>query len=394
VGASGAAGATYRALEVLLERWLPDHHAASWAQRITRGALGASAIGAARSRQLEQILGDHGTAEIREVIASIDAEPRSALVALGPTGRRFLSVLDTAVRIMGSTSLYGGTTWSEDETWIWRQLEYLIDETRRVPVSTASATDDFGELCHHLTGDKRWRNIRILTGQFIDLRVRWLRRQLDETIRFLEQRERAKNALLVLGGEERRLIVEASHRLVESRQMADPDLVQYLTDDELEGMLFGHCGIDGSELTRRRNLAMAYTAQDPLPDWFAGDPDLRSPTATPGGDRFEGWAAGPGYASGPVRVISSLAEGTRLERGDVLVAHSTDPSWTPLFLLAGAIVLETGGPLSHAAIVAREFGLPAVLNIPHATRVLSEGEFVFVDGTLGLVERVDPGGLQ
>lgn len=394
VGASGAAGATYRALEVLLERWLPDHHAASWAQRITRGALGASAIGAARSRQLEQILLDYGTAEIREIIASIDAEPRSALVALGPTGRRFLSVLDTAVRIMGSTSLYGGTTWSEDETWIWRQLEYLIDETRRVPVSTASVADDFGELCHHLTGDKRWRNIRILTGQFIDLRVRWLRRQLDETIRFLEQRERAKNALLVLGGEERRLIVEASRRLVESRQIADPDLVQYLTDEELEGMLFGHCGIDGSELTRRRNLAMAYTAQDPLPDWFAGDPDLPSPTATPGGDRFEGWAAGPGYASGPVRVISSLAEGTRLERGDVLVAHSTDPSWTPLFLLAGAIVLETGGPLSHAAIVAREFGLPAVLNIPHATRVLSEGEFVLVDGTLGLVERVDPGGMQ
>lgn len=387
VGASGAAGATYRALEVLLERWLPDHHAAAWAQRITRGALGASAIGAARSRQLQHVLEHYGNAEIREIIASPDTEPRSGIASLGQSGRRFLAVLDTTVRIMGSTSLYGGPTWSEDDTWIWRQLEYLVDETRQGSKIADTQPDDFGELCRTLTADKRWRMIRILTGQFIDLRVRWLRRQLDETIRFLEQRERAKNALLVLGGEERRLIVDASRRLVESRQLADPDLAQYLTDDELESMLFGHCGMDGSEVSRRRHLAMTYAVQDPLPDWFTGDLDSSSTTETPVGDRLEGWAAGPGHASGRVRVISSLAEGTRLERGDVLVAHSTDPSWTPLFLQAGAIVLETGGPLSHAAIVAREFGLPAVLNIPHATRILREGEIVLVDGTLGLVER-------
>jgi pyruvate,water dikinase len=86
-----------------------------------------------------------------------------------------------------------------------------------------------------------------------------------------------------------------------------------------------------------------------------------------------------------------LADGRRLDRGDVLVAHSTDPSWTPLFLVAAAVVLEEGGPLSHAAIVAREFGLPAVLNVPHATEVLADETPVEVDGTAGTVTRLEQG---
>ena len=154
-------------------------------------------------------------------------------------------------------------------------------------------------------------------------------------------------------------------------------------------MLFGHCGVDSAELARRRTIGFRYAGHDPLPDWFIGSPDTGPDPVDPQayGDRFEGWAAGPGNACGPVRIVTSLAEGARLQRGDVLVAHATDPSWTPLFLVAGAIVLETGGPLSHAAIVAREFGLPAVLNIPKITKLLREGEPVTVDGTRGFVER-------
>ncbi len=70
------------------------------------------------------------------------------------------------------------------------------------------------------------------------------------------------------------------------------------------------------------------------------------------------------------------------------MAHSSDPSWTPLFVTASAIVLEEGGPLSHAAIVAREFGLPAVLNVPDATRHIATGERLEVDGRRGLVRRL------
>ena len=74
----------------------------------------------------------------------------------------------------------------------------------------------------------------------------------------------------------------------------------------------------------------------------------------------------------------------RFDRGEVLVAEATDASWSPLFVRAGAVVVERGGPLSHAAILARELGLPAVLNLPGATGVL-DGRMVSVDGDQGVV---------
>jgi pyruvate,water dikinase len=104
---------------------------------------------------------------------------------------------------------------------------------------------------------------------------------------------------------------------------------------------------------------------------------------------MQGWAASPGVVRARARVLKSLAEGTKLEPGEIIVAHSTDPSWTPLFLVAGGIVLEEGGPLSHAAIVAREFGLPAVLNVAEAGQAITTGEELIVDGTTGEVRRVE-----
>jgi phosphohistidine swiveling domain-containing protein len=394
VGASSAASATYRALELLLTRWLSEDEAAEWAQRTTRGALSRSAVGAARTKALVEVVDTYATTEVKEIIASETIDQRNAIADLEPSGTRFLVALDRAVRAMGSKSIYGDRTWVEDQWWIWRQLQLLVSNEPRPQPDTRGTDAAFAELCSRLSSIKGWRRARILTGQVVDLRIRWLRRQVSETIRFLELRERAKNALLVLGGEERRIIVESARRLVESRLLPTPDLVQYLTDAELDGMLFGKRTLYLNDLLDRQYLAAAQASDEALPDWFTGRPDRAAPIGVDPGSQLEGWAAGPGIAAGTVRIISSLEDGTRLQRGDVLVAHATDPSWTPLFLTAGAVVLETGGPLAHAAIVAREFGLPAVLNIPSATRILEEGETVRVDGTLGIVERVVPGGIQ
>ena len=83
-------------------------------------------------------------------------------------------------------------------------------------------------------------------------------------------------------------------------------------------------------------------------------------------------------------------EGGGLQKGDVLVAPSADPGWTPLLLRAGAIVMESGGYLSHGAIVAREFGLPAVVNVPGIVDEIAEGEIVTVDGDAARVRRSTP----
>ena len=100
-----------------------------------------------------------------------------------------------------------------------------------------------------------------------------------------------------------------------------------------------------------------------------------------------GAPAGGGSATGPVRVIREADDFHRLKHGDVLVCPYTNPAWTPLFLRAVAVVVDTGSIASHAAIVAREYGLPAVMGTGDGTSILSDGELVRVDGTTGQVTR-------
>ena len=93
----------------------------------------------------------------------------------------------------------------------------------------------------------------------------------------------------------------------------------------------------------------------------------------------------PGVAEGPVRVIRDPAAFGSLLPGEVLVAPYTNPSWTPLFTHAAAVVVDTGAAMSHAAIVAREYGVPAVMGTGDGTRRLSDGQWVRVDGSRGQV---------
>jgi pyruvate,water dikinase len=97
----------------------------------------------------------------------------------------------------------------------------------------------------------------------------------------------------------------------------------------------------------------------------------------------------PGHYSGPVRVVRNESEFANLRPGDVLVCPITSPPWSVLFLQAGAVVTDGGGVLSHTAVIAREYGIPAVLATGEATRRLRDGDLVRVDGSRGVVTIVD-----
>ncbi|MCP2328341.1 pyruvate,water dikinase [Hamadaea flava] len=112
-------------------------------------------------------------------------------------------------------------------------------------------------------------------------------------------------------------------------------------------------------------------------------------TSDPAG-AFTGTPASRGSATGVARVVHSPADFGRLRPGDILVCRYTDPAWTPLFRVAAGVVTETGGVLSHAAIVAREYRIPAVLGLPRAMTVLRDGAVITVDGTAGTVTATDP----
>jgi rifampicin phosphotransferase len=113
-----------------------------------------------------------------------------------------------------------------------------------------------------------------------------------------------------------------------------------------------------------------------------GETFYTAPDTVPGS--LVGTGASPGVYEGTVRVILD-PRGAKLEPGEVLVAPSTDPGWTPLFLSAGALVMELGGVMSHGSVVAREYGIPAVVGVPGATRLLRTGQRVRVDGEGGQV---------
>ena len=102
-------------------------------------------------------------------------------------------------------------------------------------------------------------------------------------------------------------------------------------------------------------------------------------------DRLHGQSASPGRYQGVARVILDPAVDATLQPGEVLVAPYTDPAWTPLFLTAGAAVVEVGSYLSHAGTVAREFGMPCVVDVPDCTRRIQTGMRVDVDGGRGVV---------
>jgi pyruvate,water dikinase len=91
---------------------------------------------------------------------------------------------------------------------------------------------------------------------------------------------------------------------------------------------------------------------------------------------------------GPAKVVHDPTAAT-VEGGEILIAPSANPGWTPLFLNAAGMVVEVGGAISHGALVAREYGLPAVVSVPKATEEIETGQWIWIDGSRGIVELLD-----
>lgn len=102
--------------------------------------------------------------------------------------------------------------------------------------------------------------------------------------------------------------------------------------------------------------------------------------------QLKGLGASPGVVWGRARVVLSPRETGALRHGEILVCPRTDPDWTPLLGVASAIVTDSGGALSHAAVVAREYGIPAVVATGCATRLIQSGQLIRVDGTQGIID--------
>ena len=200
----------------------------------------------------------------------------------------------------------------------------------------------------------------------------------------------------------RQIFLELGRRLVSSSSVEGQGDVFYLVPDQIRSGLVG--GADHTALVAREKSEMERWAKvtpppivgtdhGPPPDNPVGTAISKffgvpvAPSETPG--EITGIAVSGGTVRGTARVIMNIREGERLKKGDILVAPTTAPPWTPLFGVASAVVTDTGGPLSHCGIVAREYGIPCVGGTTIGTTIIEDGRQIQVDGTAGIVRILD-----
>jgi phosphohistidine swiveling domain-containing protein len=200
----------------------------------------------------------------------------------------------------------------------------------------------------------------------------------------------------------RRFCLSVGRRLAAKGVLDVPDDVFYLYTNEVRDALAA--GADYRAQARQRRASVVETARIIPPDHL-GEPTPANPDpffiaivdkmlgllpVEPSSDPsiITGVAASAGTARGTAKVVRSLVEASKLQQGDIMVCEMTVPTWVPLFATVSAIVADSGGVLSHCAIVAREFGLPAVVGTHVGTHVLRDGMTITVDGTRGMV-RID-----
>ncbi|MEM5789102.1 MAG: PEP-utilizing enzyme, partial [Syntrophobacteraceae bacterium] len=201
-------------------------------------------------------------------------------------------------------------------------------------------------------------------------------------------RELPKYAIIRLFGVCRQAILEEARRLRNRGILRDEEDVFYLSLDELVSLLEHRFSGDAGELIASRKRAFARYVKLSPPRLITSEGEVfrgeRSGMKAPEG-ALVGTPVSAGIAEGYVKVVLRPEE-ARLNKGEILVAPFTDPGWTPLFYSAKAIVVEIGGVMTHGSVIAREYGIPAVVGVEHATRILKDGQRIRVDGTNGFVE--------
>lgn len=211
------------------------------------------------------------------------------------------------------------------------------------------------------------------------------------------QREAARSVLVAYLAAARRSALALGQRYLGQGLAAAGD-VFHLTATELFALADGRLApVAAGRRAALRRTQLETWAATPDPDVIVepaagGAPAPAQPASRPAGQSASGaWRGTPaagGRATGPAFVARTPAEGLEMPAGSILLAPSTDPAWTPLFLRAAALVMEAGGYLSHGAIVAREFGIPAVVNVQGILREVRSGDVLEVDAGGGTVRRV------
>ena len=212
------------------------------------------------------------------------------------------------------------------------------------------------------------------------------KQMIDRVRTFIGYREYPKYGIVCRYFVYKRALMEEAERLVEADVIREQEDIFYLTIQELRDVVHTN-RVDDQLISERKDAFKSYQGLTP-PRVLTSDGEIVAgayrrdnlPTGA-----LIGLPVSAGTIEGRARVILDIAD-AELEAGDILVTAYTDPSWTPLFVAISGLVTEVGGLMTHGAVIAREYGLPAVVGVEHATRLIRDGQRIRVHGTDGYIE--------
>jgi rifampicin phosphotransferase len=213
------------------------------------------------------------------------------------------------------------------------------------------------------------------------------KRMIDRVRTFIGYREYPKYGMVSRYFVYKQALLEEAERLVQAQVLREREDIFYLSLPELQEVVRTN-QVDDQLIRQRRDAFRSYEALTPprvLTSDGEGITGAYRRDDLPAG-ALVGVPVSAGTIEGRARVILDMAEADDLEAGDILVTAYTDPSWSPLFVAIKGLVTEVGGLMTHGAVIAREYGLPAVVGVEHATRMIRDGQRIRVHGTDGYVE--------
>ncbi|MDQ7826045.1 MAG: PEP/pyruvate-binding domain-containing protein [Candidatus Eremiobacteraeota bacterium] len=308
------------------------------------------------------------------------SEIRGILEGSG-VGKAFLAKWDEMMlrhghHTRGEVELYN-PRWSEEPDYVLHLLRGYL-ETMTAPSSPGGEKNDGREaLLAQCRG--KLRN-PLLCGLFLFL--------LQNARKGVCVRENAKSEAVRLLAVLRKTVLELGERARELAYLQKRDDIFFLEKGELRPLFESSGSLTAGELVASRRAEYERNRQVVLPPVLAGERSQwsRAVRRERGPQReLRGISVSAGTATGPARVILLHDLEERVMPGEILVAPFTDPGWTPYFVTAAALVTDLGGVLSHGSIVAREYGIPAVVNVGSATKVIRTGQVITVDGNRGIV---------
>jgi pyruvate,water dikinase len=320
----------------------------------------------------------------------LDSEAKEVLERGEPGKIQAHPTLGVALRLFLAT--YGHHSTRELDLMVprWDEDPSQVIETLRRYVGLDDNSDpslqDMGK--RQGAEGERDRLHRFLAGR---TRIRrWLFLQRLERVRFYtwyreEVRDRSTRMYRLI----RKVSLEVGRRLVERGVLDEVEDLFYLPYEEAIALFRGEYS-DRAEVRRRIAVNRSYlrsfrnfkNPNEVGARWQYRHDHSRLERS---GSVYCGIPCAPGRVSGRARIVRHMGESERLARGEILVTRFTDPGWTPLFPMISGVITETGGVLSHAAVIAREYGVPAVLAVPEATTIIPDGQMVVLDGNRGEV---------